>query len=208
MGQNLDTIFCKTEITPCTITMINDVNVFYNYTIKNKEKSTFKSLKEIQRISLNKISDAQILILDTALISNIKNGIDLSNNYKPLDIKRSVENQKDSVITFEKHVENYLEIVYNDMKNLQINLEKCHNQYQIGTGFIVGGIVTSLVGGLSTMGGFNNNDNGALSVGVLLNIAGGISALAGTIIQIDSHKFIGRASISVEATGPSIKVNF
>lgn len=83
-------------------------------------------------------------------------------------------------------------------KEIQLNLSNSHKQFQTGTWFLVGGVVTSaaalLIHNERSEYGLKNWDNGKplQASPVLLAIGGGM-ILAGTIIHIDAHKWIGRA---------------
>ncbi len=53
-----------------------------------------------------------------------------------------------------------------------------------------------------------NKHYSLMKTGYIISGAGGVLFLIGNIIQIDSHKYIGRASIYLGANNVGVKVNF
>lgn len=72
-----------------------------------------------------------------------------------------------------------------EQESIKLNLTKCHNQFRTGTISLVLGVLATTAGVI-----VNRYDSGS---GDILYIAGGAASAAGVVIQIDSHKFIGRA---------------
>ena len=81
--------------------------------------------------------------------------------------------------------------------DIQISLEKSHKKFSTGTLLIIGGSATLLTSSILYAKQSKEDskwDNGSLlrPSPVMLFIGSGL-VTAGTIIQIDSHKWIGRA---------------
>lgn len=72
-----------------------------------------------------------------------------------------------------------------EQESIKLNLKKSHDQFKTGT-------IVSIIGLLATGAGaiVNGNEPGS---GNALFIIGGAATMIGVGIQIDSHKFIGRA---------------
>jgi hypothetical protein len=72
-----------------------------------------------------------------------------------------------------------------EQENIKLNLKKSHDQFKTGT-------IVSILGVLATGAGavLNGNESGS---GNALFIIGGAASMIGVGIQIDSHKFVGRA---------------
>lgn len=89
-----------------------------------------------------------------------------------------------------------------EITNIQLNLERCHFQYKFGLGIVITGGLISIGGSLlfnkETKTGTPINQG----IGVPVIVMGGITSLIGSIIIIDSHKFIGRAGLN------GITINF
>lgn len=71
---------------------------------------------------------------------------------------------------------------------IELNLQKANEQYSSGTLLLGIGVATSVIGAMLHT---QSDDPGP--AGTSLMIGGGATALVGGIIQIDSHKWIGRA---------------
>lgn len=83
---------------------------------------------------------------------------------------------------------NILELRQADQE-IQLNLNKAHRQFRDGT-------ILSAAGGVATVLGliiYNSDKDGPNEPNPNLIYVGGILTTAGLIIQIDSHKYIGRA---------------
>ena len=85
---------------------------------------------------------------------------------------------------------------------IKTNLTKCHKQWTtglgvVGSGFIVSGfgILISSTNGVykSSYNSVSNPKDGAYIIG-----AGGLISLIGSIIMIDSHKYIGRTGLNIQ----------
>lgn len=78
-------------------------------------------------------------------------------------------------------------------RNIQVNLERSHKQFSTGTLFLIGGIVTSAMTAITYDRGVNSSDFGRGKFNpALVYVSAGLFTI-GTVIQIDSHKWIGRA---------------
>jgi len=82
---------------------------------------------------------------------------------------------------------------------IQSNLKKCHNQWRDGLGITVFGLGTSIIGSYMSLNADNIGDKS--NVGIIIVGVGGITSLIGTIIMLDSHKYIGKAGLNIEANG-------
>jgi hypothetical protein len=72
--------------------------------------------------------------------------------------------------------------------NTALNMQKCHSEFKTGAYLIIGSIF--LEGAVLINSG--NNSSASAQPTTQINILAGISGLIGTILIIDSHKFIGR----------------
>ena len=71
--------------------------------------------------------------------------------------------------------------------NIELNLGKSHEQFQVGTIFIATGLLLSAGGIMSSVAGTTTD------VPIFLYGIGSALSLTGLIIHLDSHKHIGRA---------------
>ena len=84
------------------------------------------------------------------------------------------------------------------------DLVQAHKEYQIGTGFIISG--TSLIGIGSLIEYIRSTSTSSgTNPGIYLIGIGGLSNVIGYLIQIDSHKWIGRAGIGLGGNGIILK---
>jgi len=213
-AQNLDTIITSAERIPCTITFINENNIFYSFIEKRKSKNENIPLVDVERIFLNINSDAYILISDTVLYQNIKNGnkLNIKNTKEQNEIDSTIYKPENKKKVKTQNIQNdiKMDLLINDINNIKQNLEKCHKQYKLGTNFIIGGLSATFVGSyfiFESIDNSNSNSNYG-SIGTILTLLGGISTIVGCAIQIDSHKYISRASISAGVNGATLKINF
>jgi hypothetical protein len=82
----------------------------------------------------------------------------------------------------------------NDQTDVKLNLYKCHQEFKVGLGMVGAGL------GLGILG-YAQASSGSPS-GAPIAIIGGVLSLAGSIVILDSHKFIAKASLT------GIKVEF
>jgi hypothetical protein len=86
----------------------------------------------------------------------------------------------------------------NEQTEVKLNLYKCHKQFRVGVGMVGAGIGLGLLGSAMVLIG----DRTSVPIAIIGGVFGTSLGLAGSITMIDSHKFIGRASLS------GIKVEF
>ena len=94
---------------------------------------------------------------------------------------------------------------------INVNLLKCHNQWNTGLKVVIGGVAAS---GLGTVLIISDANNPAISnknsvAGLTIAGVGGLMTLVGTIIMLDSHKHldIGRTGVSISPNGIIYKFN-
>ncbi len=98
-----------------------------------------------------------------------------------------------------------IESLQMDISNIQQDFKNFNRQYKIGTNLIIGGLMTSIVGGAMAI--IIPSPDMMIAVG--LPVIGGLLCLTGAIIHIDAHKYLGgKASLSVGQNGVGLKVNF
>lgn len=107
-----------------------------------------------------------------------------------------------------------------DLNKVKYNLHCMHKEYMNGIKFQIGGIIASSLGIVAYNYGINNADNilnfsyregnNLENIGIGLTILGSVSVISGTIMTIDSHKYLKKASIgyNITPTSTNIKVNF
>ena len=82
----------------------------------------------------------------------------------------------------------------NDQTDVKLNLYKCHQEFKVGLGMVGAGLGFGILG-------YAQASSGSPS-GVPIAIIGGVLSLAGSIVILDSHKFIAKASLT------GIKIEF
>ena len=93
----------------------------------------------------------------------------------------------------------------NDQTEVKLNLYKCHQEFKVGVGMLGTGIGLGILGRAIIINDIVNMKQDQYHRGIdgkTVAIIGGVLSLAGSIVMIDSHKFIARASLT------GIKVNF
>lgn len=85
---------------------------------------------------------------------------------------------------------------------IKTNLTKCHKQWTTGLGVVGSGFIVSGFGTLISATNGSNPKDGAYIIG-----AGGLISLIGSIIMIDSHKYIGRTGLNIEVGKITYKFN-
>lgn len=92
----------------------------------------------------------------------------------------------------------YINDINTEINTAGFNLIKAHNQYKSGTFFIIAGIgATALSIPLYAKD---------YQTATILSVSGAIFSIVGYVIQIDSHKYIKKAGLSM--TGNSVKFTF
>lgn len=86
----------------------------------------------------------------------------------------------------------------NELIYVQANLSKFQKQYRTGT-------IITFVGGAVATGGLITTINTETTNYQYLLVIGGIISTIGFIMQIDSHKWIGKAGIGITENGLTIK---
>lgn len=79
-----------------------------------------------------------------------------------------------------------------NQKSIQLNLTKAHNQFRTGVLITITGTLITLLGISTDESRMTDRDDSNNSPSGLVTL-GGIVGSVGTIVIIDSHRFIGRA---------------
>jgi hypothetical protein len=111
----------------------------------------------------------------------------ISKSNKNFDMSQLTDSQKFEMLR------NELINMKNDQTEVKLNLYKCHKEFKVGVGLAGAGL------GLGILGTALIKDDS--EIGKPVAIIGSVLSLAGSIVIIDSHKFIGRASLT------GIKIN-
>ena len=102
------------------------------------------------------------------------------------------------VLTHESYSQNYDSLrqaiteLTRDQEHIKLNLERSHNQFSKGTLIGIIGLGTALVGSVLY---YRSTDTSGDNVAFGIMGVGGVAASVGLVIQIDSHKWIGRAGV-------------
>lgn len=110
------------------------------------------------------------------------------------------------VIDSTKTIESRLLELEKNTEILQSNLTKCHNQWGYGAGVTGAGIGFSGIGTWLLIETNTNPTQKDPTVGYAMIAGGGLLQLIGTIVMLDSHKYIGKAGLSLSNGG--IKYTF
>lgn len=81
-----------------------------------------------------------------------------------------------------------------DQRNIKMNLTKSHKQYKGGTFLVLGGAIATIAGAATLPSKSDLNQNNNAQIGLMT--LGGILTSVGLIIQMDSHKWLGRTGRS------------
>jgi len=118
-------------------------------------------------------------------------------NLKPKDVGIFTDEEAREI---DMQIETYISLINKNIENIQTNLFDCHKQFRAGRITTLAGY--SLMGySLFVYGNVISTNNNPRVKGIKANngkyimIAGGVCSLIGSIIIIDSHKFIGRAGV-------------
>ncbi len=208
-----DKIFLESgQIIDCKITLINEVNVFYEYKRKKRFDVSFVPIIQITGAIINsndiqvlnnnvniikgektilfpdtiKIKGEKVLLFQDTIKIIKKHYDELSGLIDTTNINESLHSElpiTDSILISNiKKLE--IEIMY-----IKLNLDKHFREFNTGTVLGIGGLGATLVG--TAILYFSESPN----VGVGFLAAGSIAMFAGWIIRIDSHKWFRRASI-------------
>lgn len=102
----------------------------------------------------------------------------------------------------------HLKQIEANVNHINTNLIKCHEQWRDGLGITVFGIGVSTLGVVIINQNYNNYTSGSHNikpsnyknnenVGLIITGVGGLTSLIGTIIMLDSHKYIGKAGLGI-----------
>lgn len=111
-----------------------------------------------------------------------------------------------------------IKVIENQTLTMQNNLNKCHKQWVDGLGINIFGLGVSALGVVIVNQNYNNysansgnikpsNYKNNENVGLIITGVGGLAMLVGTIIMIDSHKYIGKAGLGIDNNGIVYKFN-
>lgn len=110
------------------------------------------------------------------------------------------------VIDSTKTIESRLLELEKNTEILQSNLNKCHNQWGYGAGVTITGFGFSGIGTWLLIESDKYSTSNDQTVGYAMIAGGGLISLIGTIVMLDSHKYIGKAGLSLSNGG--IKYTF
>lgn len=105
-----------------------------------------------------------------------------------------------------KSVEQRLSELETSTTILQTNLTKCHNQWGTGIGVTGAGVGFSGIGTWLLIETNSNPTRKDPTVGYAMIAGGSIIQLIGVLVMLDSHKYIGKAGLSLSNGG--IKYTF
>lgn len=100
-----------------------------------------------------------------------------------------------------KQIETKLSELDKNTQILQSNLDKCHKQWVRGGSLCVFGVVTTGVASGLYIQGIQDKSTETIATSKLFLGIGGLFTLVGSVIMIDSHKWIGKSGLSVSNGG-------
>lgn len=115
-------------------------------------------------------------------VNNYQTKIVISKSNKNFDMNQLTDSQKFDMLR------NELINMKNEQTELKLNLYKCQKEFKVGVGMVGAGL------GLGILGAALMKDEPGIGKPVV--IIGSVLSLAGSVVIIDSHKFIGRASLT------------
>jgi hypothetical protein len=115
-------------------------------------------------------------------VNNYQTKIVISKSNKNFDMNQLTDSQKFDMLR------NELINMKNEQTEVKLNLYKCHKEFKVGVGMVGAGL------GLGILGAALMKDDPGIGKPVV--IIGSVLSLAGSVVIIDSHKFIGRASLT------------
>ena len=110
------------------------------------------------------------------------------------------------VIDSTKTIESRLSELETNTQILQSNLAKCHKQWIHGGGLNIAGVGFMGIGTWLLIETTTNPIQKDPTVGYAMIGCGGLLSIIGTIVMLDSHKYIGKSGISISNGG--IKYTF
>lgn len=182
----------------CNITLINNNNIFFEYKEIKTVVSKYISLTLVKSYLLDKNSITELLIIkDTSQTVQLTINNILTNNLKKeLPNKTALKLQKgnDSIISI---ISNEYNTLNKKIENINSNMQLCHQEYRSGTSCIIIGLITTVVGSIvfieqPTVKASNQIRPTTNVVPLFIGCAGFVLTTVGGILQIDSHKYIGR----------------
>ena len=174
----------KKVVIPCHITKFDGEYVFFT-TNKLTNQMPVTDIEYCSNTNVEKV------IKEQEPTRKVK---DLSNKLEEYKLALAIKKQReeDSIKRASMPVREIK--ISDELTYIRNNLNNCHKEYRTGLIFIGVGI------GVGTIG--------ALTHTSVISIIGGVSGLVGTIIMIDSHKWIGRIGIGVAGNGVNVKYVF
>lgn len=108
----------------------------------------------------------------------------------------------DSLITNEiKLIKQKILALETNTEILQSNLNKCHKQWSLGLGINAAGLGFSGVGTWLLIETSTNPTRKDPTVGYAMIASGGVLSLIGTLVMLESHRYIGEAGLSFSKGG-------
>ncbi len=89
-----------------------------------------------------------------------------------------------------------------NMQIMQLNLIKCHKQWNIGLTATVFGMGSVVIGGIITISdNIDPSHDKSNKTGLIFSGVGGLIMLVGEVIMLDSHKYINKAGLGLSNKG-------
>ena len=164
------------------------------FTVSNKSGQSYRWSKSNANVSLTKDENTISVSIENAV--PVEQSTEQSTSTtQAKTIKSETAHMTDS----EKFdvLRNELMQMKNDQTEVKLNLYKCHQEFKVGVGMAGAGLGLGILAYAQVQSDPRMGD-----VAKPIAIIGSILSLAGSIVMIDSHKFIGRASLT------GIKVDF
>ena len=122
---------------------------------------------------------------------------DFDNTYVVNTINKIKSIKTDSLLIINNSIMHNNKNSYDELsikiENMNNNMRLCHNNYRSGTICIVVGTLMNLTSSFILMETSNSyNSTTDNTVPILIGVAGIVLSSVGTIIQIDSHKYLGK----------------
>ena len=115
---------------------------------------------------------------------------------------QSFSQTTDSLMTNEfKLIKQKILALETNSEIVQSNLSKCHKQWSVGLGLNIVGYGFSGIGTWLLIETNTNPTQKDPTVGYAMMAGGGLLSLIGTIVIMDSHKYIGKAGLSISKGG-------
>lgn len=182
LNAQKDTIFKDTgDRIICTITFVNNNNIFYD---TKKSSGEMISVKNVATYSQNgKRVDPKVAVK----VAGIKDNSVIAK-------KPGTETVENSYVTKKQ------------MEYLTNCLYKCHKEFVGGAITCLAGTLITYTGILLSSNNIGTNNNNTPNT--VITLTGSGITLIGGIIMIDSHKWIGKASFALDANKASVIIPF